>query len=175
METPKTTVFQFYSADVPYSIEKEVMLDVAKQLLDMIYTESIRESEGGTYGVGVATLLREEPKEIAALQISFETNPEQASKLAPMTAEGIRGIIDNGIDAAMLAKVVENFKKNIPEQRISNYYWMSILKEWSDKGIDYDKEYEKAVSSITAEKVISVLKSVVDSGNYVEIIMSPEE
>ena len=92
-----------------------------------------------------------------------------------MTAEGIRDIIDNGIDAAMLAKVVENFKKNIPEQRISNYYWMSILKEWSDKGIDYDKEYEKAVSSITAEKVISVLKSVVDSGNYVEIIMSPAE
>ena len=175
METPKTTVFQFYSADVPYSIEKEVMLDVAKQLLDMIYTESIRESEGGTYGVGVATLLREEPKEIAGLQISFETNPEQAPKLAPMTAEGIRGIIDNGIDAAMLAKVVENFKKNIPEQRISNYYWMSILKEWNDKGIDYDKEYEKAVSSITAEKVISVLKSVVDSGNYVEIIMSPAE
>jgi hypothetical protein len=67
------------------------------------------------------------------------------------------------------------FKKNIPEQRISNYYWMSILKEWNDKGIDYDKEYENAVSSITAEKVISVLKSVVDSGNYVEIIMSPEE
>ena len=150
------------------------MLDVAKQLLDMIYTESIRESEGGTYGVGVATLLREEPKEIAGLQISFETNPEQASKLAPMTAEGIRGIIDNGIDAAMLAKVVENFKKNIPEQRISNYYWMSILKEWSDKGIDYDKEYENCVKNLKPADIQNILNEILASGIAKTVIMRPD-
>ncbi len=175
METPKTTVFQFYSAKMPYSIKSEVMLDVAKQLLDMIYTETIRESEGGTYGVGVATMMREEPKELAALQISFETNPEQASKLTPMTADGIRELIEKGIDADKLAKVVENFKKNVPEQRINNHYWMSVLGEWNDKGIDYDKEYEKAVSAINSENVLAALKAVVESGNYVEIVMSPAE
>lgn len=175
METPKTTVFHLYTADTPYSVKNEVMLDACKQLLDMVFTETLRESEGGTYGAGVSVVLRREPKESAVIQVAFETNPEQAENLAKMAHDGVVKVLADGVPADKLAKIVENFKKNVPEQRISNRYWMSVLKDWNEHNEDYDKLYEEAVSQITSENLVNALKSVLDSGNFIEIMMSPEK
>lgn len=173
METPKSTVFQFYSVDMPYSVKNAVMLDAAKQILDMIFTETLRESEGGTYGASVSRIAADEPKEYAGIQVVFETNPEQAEKLSKMAYDAVLNLVKDGIPADKLAKVVENLKKNVPELRISNNHWMAVLKTWNNKKRDFDKEYEEAVAQINAENILAVLKTVVGSGNFVEIVMSP--
>ena len=90
-----------------------------------------------------------------------------------MAKEGVLNLVKDGIPADKLAKVVENLKKNIPEQRINNGYWMSVLTTWENDKYDYDKEYEEAVAQISAENILSVLQKVVNSGNFVEIMMSP--
>ena len=174
METPKATVFQFYSADVPYSVEDEVMLDAAKQVLDMVFTETLRESEGGTYGAGVAAIMKDEPKEYAAIQVAFDTNPEQAASLVALAKKGVLDLVNEGIPADKLDNVKKNMLKNIPEKRINNRYWLTVLKEWKKNGGDYDKEYADAVAQITTDKVQAVLKAIVDSGNYIEIVMTPQ-
>ncbi|MBR5892718.1 MAG: insulinase family protein [Bacteroidaceae bacterium] len=175
METPKTTVFQFYSADVPYSVKDEVMLDAAKQILDMVFTETLRESEGGTYGAGVAVIMNDEPKEYAGIQVAFETNPEQAASLVALAKQGVLNLVNEGIPADKLDNVKKNMLKNIPENRISNRYWLTVLKEWKKNGSDYDKLYADAVSQVTAENVLAVLKAILASDNYIEIVMSPAE
>ena len=175
METPKTTVFQFYSADVPYSVKDEVMLDAAKQILDMVFTETLRESEGGTYGAGVAVIMNDEPKEYAGIQVAFETNPEQAASLVALAKQGVLNLVNDGIPADKLDNVKKNMLKNIPENRISNRYWLTVLKEWKKNGSDYDKLYADAVSQVTAENVLAVLKAILASDNYIEIVMSPAE
>ena len=175
METPKTTVFQFYSADVPYSVKDEVMLDAAKQILDMVFTETLRESEGGTYGAGVAVIMNDEPKEYAGIQVAFETNPEQAASLVALAKQGVLNLVNEGIPADKLDNVKKNMLKNIPENRISNRYWLTVLKEWNKNGSDYDKLYADAVSQVTAENVLAVLKAILASDNYIEIVMSPAE
>lgn len=176
METPKSTVFQFYSANIPYSVKNEVMLDACKQIIDMVYTETLRESEGGTYGAGVATLCTKNPKPIAGIQVVFETNPQQQQTLAKMAHEGILNLANNGIPEDKLAKVVENLKKNIPEQRISNNYWKNVLLWKKSLGVDdYDKEYEEAISQITSENIVKLLAEIINSNNYIEFIMSPAE
>ena len=66
MATPKSTVLQVYTAYMPIDTKTEVALDAAKYVLDMIYTKTIREDEGGTYGVGVAMAGMREPVERAS-------------------------------------------------------------------------------------------------------------
>ena len=175
METPKATVFQLYSADVPYSIKDEVMLDAAKQILDMVFTETLRESEGGTYGAGVAAIMEDEPKEYAAIQVAFDTNPEQAASLVALAKKGVLDLVNEGIPADKLDNVKKNMLKNIPEKRINNRYWLTVLKEWKKDGSDYDKEYADAVAQITSDNVLAVLKAIIDSGNYIEIVMTPQD
>ena len=175
METPKSTVLQIYTAYMPVDTKTEVALEVAKYVLDMIYTKTIREEEGGTYGVGTAMVGQREPEERVIIQVSFDTNPEQAPKLRELALKGLKELAENGPELEKFNMAIENFKKNIPETRISNSYWMGNISEYYDYGIDYDAEYEAAVNSVTPEDVKAVLQAVLAQNNLIEITSAPKE
>ena len=175
METPKSTVLQIYTAYMPVDTKTEVALEVANYVLDMIYTKTIREEEGGTYGVGTAMVGQREPEERVIIQVSFDTNPEQAPKLRELALKGLKELAENGPELEKFNMAIENFKKNIPETRISNSYWLGNISEYYDYGIDYDAEYEAAVNSVTPEDVKAVLQAVLAQNNLIEITSAPKE
>ena len=54
------------------------MMSMLSQILNIMYTESVREKKkGGTYGVSAFGSLTKYPKEKAVLQIYFDTDPAQ--------------------------------------------------------------------------------------------------
>ena len=176
METPKTTVLQVYTAYIPFSVKNQVMLDAAKYVLDMIYVATLREEEGGTYGASVMNGFQKHPEERAMIQVYFNTNPESAMKLSELAKEGLEKLMNEGPTEEQLGRTVENFKKNIPESRITNEWWLSNLQFYYNyNGSDFDKEYEQAVEQIDAENIKAILKSVLEQGNLVEIMMAPQE
>ena len=68
-----------------------------------------------------------------------------------------------------------NLKKNIPERRITNQYWLREIRNVLE-GYGYeDAEYEAAVNALTPEKVRAVAASIINSGNKVEYVMVPAE
>ncbi len=175
MATPKSTVLQVYTAYMPVDTKTEVALEVANYVLDMIYTKTIREDEGGTYGVGTAMSGQREPEERIVIQVSFDTNPEQAPKLRQLAIKGLKELAENGPELDKFNMAIENFKKNIPETRLSNSYWMSNISEYLEHGYDYDAEYEAAVNSVTPEDVKAVLQAVLAQNNFIEITSAPKE
>lgn len=175
METPKSTVLQVYTAYMPVDTKTEVALEVANYVLDMIYTKTIREEEGGTYGVGTAMVGQRDPEERVIIQVSFDTNPEQAPKLRELAIKGLKELAENGPELDKFNMAIENFKKNIPETRLNNSYWMSNISQYLDYGIDYDAEYEAAVNSVTPEDVKAVLQAVLAQNNLIEITSAPKE
>ena len=175
METPKSSVLQFYSAYLPVNTKTNVVLSAAKYILDMIYTKSIREKEGGTYGVGVAMTGHRSPQKRMIIQVQFDTNPEMVDKLCGIAKSELEAFAQNGPTEAELSMAVENLKKNIPESRISNKYWLSVLSSWDEYGIDYVKEYEDAVNSVTAKDVKKVLSKILKQKNLIEFNSTPKK
>ena len=175
METPKSTVVQVYTSDVPMTIENEVLFKVAKLYLEMVYVETLRESEGGTYGASIMTNIENEPKDFNAFMIMFETNPESAQKLAGLAVDGVRGLLENGIPADKLDMIIKNMKKNIQQQRIENYYWLSSLKEYMEFGKDYETKYEAAVDAVTSEAVVNLMKRIIGQKNFVQLSSVPQK
>ena len=175
METPKNTVLQIYSAYIPYSVETSVMMDAAKYILDMIYTETLREEEGGTYGASVGCDLRYEPDERATIQVYFETNPESAAKLTASAKASLYDLMKNGPTDEQVAMAVANFRKNLPESRNSLDYWAGNIETYYECGIDYDKEYEAAIEKISAKNIQKVLKKILKQGNFIEVMMYPAD
>ena len=51
-ETPLANVSVFYTANVPFSPKNDLVLDMLTRVLQIAYTDSVREEKGGTYGVG---------------------------------------------------------------------------------------------------------------------------
>ena len=69
---------------------------------------------------------------------------------------------------------IENLKKNIPESRISNSYWMGNIRDFYRYGEDNDAEYEAAVNSITVEDVKNVLQAVLAQNNMIQVTSAPK-
>jgi zinc protease len=175
MQTPKSTVLQVYSAYMPVDTKTEVALEIANYVLDMIYTKTIREQEGGTYGVGTRLSAEREPVSMVTFLVQFDTNPEQAGRLADLTIKYLKEYAQNGPTPEEFAMAVENVKKNLPESRISNNYWLGALSKNIHYGIDYDAEYEAALNSVTAEDVKALLQKVLAQENLIDIMLSPAE
>jgi len=175
MQTPKSTVFQVHSGYMPVDTKTEVTLEAANYVLDMIYTKTIREQEGGTYGVGCSLSAARKPYDRITLLVQFDTNPEQAEKLCGLAVKYLKELAENGPTDEELAMAVENFKKNLPESRINNSYWMGALGENLQYGIDSDAEYEAALNSVTGEDVKKVLQAVLNQENFIQVMLAPAE
>lgn len=175
MQTPKSTVLEVYTAGIPYSVKTSVVLDAANYILDMIYIDTLREEEGGTYGAQPSISISAEPVPEATIQIYFDTNPSQCERLIELSQEGLKKLAFEGPTEEQMTRTRENFRKNISEKRINNSYWLSCLLTKEYTGTDYDNEYAEAVESFTAEDIKNALQAILSQGNFIEIVMSPDK
>ena len=173
METPKVTVSQVYSMTQPYSVKLDATLDALKYILDMIYTDTLREDEGGTYGAQVSVSSGQAPVCEDMLEVDFETNPESADKLRALAQQGLKKLSEEGPTAEYFDRTVKNLKKRIPENRHRNAYWMNGLQQWYLYGLDYITEYEKVIDTLTPADVQAAAGAFLQSGNFVELVMRP--
>lgn len=173
MQTPKVTVAQIYTIYAPYSVQKAVDCSALNYILQMIYTDTLREEEGGTYGASTNAAASRKPDQ-ATLQVVFETNPEQADALRALAIKGLKELAENGPSAEFFDRTVKNFEKTLPERRINNGYWSSSLSKYAEYGINYDAEYEAAIKALTPERVKAIAAEFLASGNFIELVMRPE-
>lgn len=115
------------------------------------------------------------PHQQARIITGFDTNTEQQQTLRDLATKGLMTLAYEGPTEEQLNRAIENAKKNVPENRISNSYWMSTLIENNERGTDYDAEYEAAVNNISAEGIKSVLQEIIGQNNFKEIVMFPQE
>lgn len=173
METPKATVLQVYTAYLPDTIESEANLDAARFILDMIYTETLRESEGGTYGASTYMELEKEPEEMAIIQVYFDTNVESLDKLSALAVKGLKKLAEEGPTQAQVDMAKENMKKNIPESRINNGYWSRTIKRYLDYDEDYDAAIEAAIDGVSIDGIKKIVSDIMSQNNFIEIVMKP--
>lgn len=174
METPKVTVVEVYKAETPYSYDLEVNMDALSYILNMLYVETLRESEGGTYGAQVASDVSRRPQQYAILQVAFETNEAQADQLQKIALDGLKQIAAEGPSQDYFEKTVNNLKKNIPESRIRNSYWLGRLITNQEYSEDGDKAYEAAVDALTPDSIKKMAKALVD-GYLIEVVQRPAQ
>ena len=173
METPLTTVVNVYNSFRPYSIQDAVMLDAVSYIMDQIYTETLREEEGGTYGASTSGDASIEPTPFYLLQVVFQCKPALSMKLRQIAVDNLAKLADEGPTDVQMTRTIENFKKNLPEKRITNNYWLSNLQYFSRYGVDYDQEYEAAIGQLTKDNIQKAAQLLIYSGNFIEVVMLP--
>ena len=146
METPLSTVLQVYSDYRPFSVKDQTLASAVSYILDQIYTDTLREDEGGTYGASSSASARKYPDGRYLLQVYFNSKPALAEKLRTLAQDGFRKLAEEGPTDEQFTRTVENFKKNVPESRINNSYWLSNILRYFRNGYDYDQEWEAAVN-----------------------------
>ena len=171
MATPSATVYLVYSGKMKYSLKNTLMMGLTDQILDIIYTEEIREKEGGTYGVGTSGSLGRVPKETARLLVMFQTSPELREKLTGMAVDLLYKFAEEGPRQQDLDKVRDYMLKKHAESLKENSYWSNLMQNYALDGIDSYKDYEKILKSITTEDLKKFVKNLLKQGNEIEVSM----
>lgn len=174
MQNPKVSIFYLFSQNADYSVEAEVDNEALYYILSMTYTNTLRESEGGTYGAQVAGQVNQAPFSVRYIQVACDTNVDQQKRLRELIREGVNNLAVNGPSAEDFDKAKKNLEKNIPESKLRNAYWLQALVQKDYYGYDYVSDYQKAVETITAERIQKAAAELIASGNVVEIVMLPE-
>ena len=175
LETQKNTIFINLNGDFDYNLENRLLLQAIKHVLDIRYTERIREEEGGTYGVGVGISTSEYPVEDFGLNISFDCDPANAEKLKAIVYEEIEKIKEEGPSEVDLNKAKENFLKNRENALKENGFWSSSIAfnlKHDENILDHD-QYNATVNAISVKKVQKAAKKWLSQGNNIEIILQP--
>ena len=173
MQTPMSTVVQIHSAYLPYTAERKAALDAMSYILDIRYTNSLREDEGGTYGASTNVGFSRRPEERIMLQVAFACRPSLCDKLRSLAVDGINDLAANGPTDEEVNSAVLNLKKNLPERRLTNSYWQSAIESYELYGHDTDVENEAAINALTKEKIQAAVQELLSQGNLLEVVMKP--
>ena len=175
LETPKASVLVINNGKCAYTLKNQIMMSMLSQILNIMYTESVREKEGGTYGVSAFGSLTKYPKEKAVLQIYFDTDPAKRAKMTDIILNELNQFVDQGPSAENLNKVKEFMLKKYKENAKENSYWVNILGEYFWEGTDMNTGYTNTVNSITAKDLQEFTKALLEQNNRVEVSMTSEE
>ncbi len=176
LETPNAITVFLYKAPMEMNLKNALMVNMLEQAMDMLYTESVREDEGGAYGVPVNANLQDYPEPIAIVQIQLPTSPDKRARMTEVVYQGIEDVCANGPKEEQLQKIKEYLLRSHDEKIKTNGYWMSQIINITRDKRNFVDGYNDMVNSITVDDLKECAKKIFKSGNRLVVGMtSPVE
>ena len=172
MEIPMAIVLYLESGKGKWDLKNSLTMDLAHQILDIIYTEEIREKEGGTYGVSTNGGYNVNPDTTEEfIQIVYQTSPEDYARLNKRIEELLAEFAQNGPSEANLQKVKDYMHKTHEENLRDNFFWANVLREYLKYDVDSITGYDEVLKSITAEEVRAAIEDLLNQKNESKVVM----
>lgn len=169
-----TNRIEYALYDTPYDLTKRLNLQMVGRVLDTRYLESVREREGGSYGVGVGGGMKLIPTTEEYLIIQFDTDPEKQDRIMEIINEEIQTILREGPLAGDVEKERASMLKEHEQNLRDNDWWQAVIYRYYRYGENVVDNYVKAVESISQESVRQTLQALVGANNRIEVVMLPE-
>ena len=174
MQQPKATIYMIINGTMDYTYRNQLYMKALSDVMDIYYTRTIREEEGGTYGVGVMGQIANKPKNVYLFLVAFDTNKDMYGKLMGKVYDGLNDVAENGPSQEDLTKVVENLYKKRAEQLEENSFWINAIETFEEDNINVVAEYDEIVKSITPQTIADFAKEVM-KGWKKEVVQLPSE
>lgn len=177
LEVDKSTVYVNFSGNYKYTPQNNIDLAALKYILKLRYIETIREEEGGTYGVRVSSEMSHYPVETYQIKFKFDCDPEKSEHLRSIIYREIEKMRNAGPSETDFKKTIEYLKKNREEQVRENAFWKSALLKKYYHGYDPSvaENFDNLVNSLTIESIKKAADKFFKEDNYVQIVLMPED
>ena len=175
LQNPKSTVIVSFYNEMKYNLKDGYIVNILGNILTNRYTTSIREEQGGTYGVGVSGSASLEPVNSFNVSMQFDCDPAKAAELKPLLYVEIDKVIKDGVTEEELSKVVKNALKESEQSKNHNSYWMSVLMNYYKTGVDLNdpKNYEDILKALTPKDIQDFAKKFFKNADVLDLILAP--
>lgn len=174
LDTKMAMVLDIFISKVPYTLESRFKMQILEEVLTQQYQQSIREDEGGTYGVSVNTNVSKHPKGQALLLINFQTAPEKAAQLNEKAKKELFEMAEKGINKEFFDKTIQNIEKNYTESQRENSYWLGVMTNKFFHNEDNHPIYLETLRKITPESIRVYLKELLKEHKFFEMVVTSE-
>lgn len=170
MESPSTFVYNMYSgSNVKWDVKNSIMVDLMGDVLDMIFVETLREDEGGTYGASVGATLNFATGKWQ-LSYNYKTAAEKLERMESRADKELLDLLKNGAKSDHFNKVKEAAIKQYEIKSKTNGYWTGAIM-YAERGFNSYEGYIDALRNLTLDEFNKFLKSVYNGKNEIEVIM----
>ena len=172
---PKSTIFISFAKKMKYTPYNYLGLEVIKGILDIVYTEKVREDKGGTYGVSVSLSEQQRPTEIGEGMITFDCDPARANELKAIIYQQLDTIMIKGPSQINLDKAVSNILKTREENKKHNSYWSSIITRYYSYGVNSNDpaNYENILKAYKIKDIKKIADEMFKNADVVDLIFKP--
>lgn len=169
MKSPITSVFNVYSGNnLTWNVKNDLMIDLMGEVLDMIFIETLREDEGGTYGASVGAQYNFN-NNVWTLTYLYQTAEEKLDRLEKRADKELEDLLKNGAKADHFNKVKEAAIKQYEINSKTNGFWVNSIFN-AERGYS-NHGYIEALQALDLNEFNSFLRNVYDGKNLVEVIM----
>ncbi len=171
-DTPSSTSLFVYHGKVKYNLRNSILMDMLQQAMQMLFTETVREDEGGAYGVPVGVSLTDYPEQVGVVQVQLPTSPDKRERMTQVIYDGVAKMCAEGPSEDNLKKIKEYMIRSHAENLKDNSYWMNALYMKTRFKYESVKDYDQIVQDITVADVQAVARKVFQSGNRLAVSMT---
>ena len=160
-----------------WDVKERICFAMFTQILDIKLRESMREEQGGVYGVNAAGSVSLHPKPRYSLDFVWGCSPDNVDKLIATVFDEAKKIKTGGPTETDLKKIKEILIRERETAMKDNSFWQQILLNTyrqGDKLMTYD-EYKKMIHSVKTKDIRRVARLYFNEMNYVVGRLMPED
>ena len=176
--TPISQVYDMWVAPMPYDLKADLEMQILTSILDGLFVQTIREDEGGTYGIGVYGQASRQPSE-SSLYVSYQADPAQVFALNDRVKKELKAIAEGGVDGALFQNAVNGLEENHTNFQIQSAYWLNQLINAVVWKSDDHSKYLDILHSISKDDIARLMRTLLsgEGSRYFELVASgtPEE
>ena len=167
-------ILDIYSGyNIPYNIDNDVKMSLLGSILGNIYTETLREEEGGTYSPA-ATAYMDSETGVWNILYQVQTNAAMQQKLMDRAHDELMKLLQNGATEEQFKKVKEAEMKQYEINVRNNGYWLNNLLSYA-RGIDDISGHKAAIENLTLADFNKFMKNLYNGDNRIQVIMEGVE
>lgn len=170
IEAPIVKVFNILNgSNLQYTPANAIMLKFLGNVLSNVFTETLREEEGGTYSPYASTMFNPQSGEWS-LFYTYSTGADKKATINKRAIDETLKLLANGTDAAHFNKVKEAAINQYNISLKKNDYWNNQLLNYVTGTSIFDG-YGEALNSVTLEQFNAFMHGLYNGKNRIEVIM----
>ena len=171
MNAPADWLYALYSGEnVNDEIENQIKVSLVGDILSLIYTEILREKEGGVYTPQVYSSYDVTNGKWNLIYF-LQTNEDQTPRMLEL-AEGLfLKLLQDGATSEQFQRVKEAVRSQYENMIQTNAYWHNNIRLYNLLGKDYISNHKEAIENLSLEDFNDFMQNLYDGKNRIQVNM----
>lgn len=173
---PKSSVALMMDQSFDWTVESRLGMSILMKILNIRMRESMREDQGGVYGVQARPTMTKYPKEEVNIFVAWGCAPENVEQLVKTVFAEMDTLKMDGPKSMNLGKAKETVLRDYQTNFEENGYWLGKIKNsyyYNERLLSLDK-LNSIVENISAADLQKMANTYFTDDHYLKVILMPE-